>query len=163
MGQQNACICVCVCVCFADASPPQQRPLQLAAAQTQHQMQRAVLLDVVVLQGLEPVCRLGKCVKGYVGRSVLGGCENVKETDGPTHTYTHEGLSSTRTELLPAEDEALLVGGDALLLRDLGLDLVDGVPLLHVHRDGLPVQRLDVDLSGRFDGPCGGIACQSMN
>merc|ERR1719482_1970259 len=49
-------------------------------------------------------------------------------------------------ELLAREDEALLVGRDALLVLDLGLDVVDRVGGLHVERDGLAGQRLDEDL-----------------
>ena len=40
-------------------------------------------------------------------------------------------------ELLAREDQALLVGGDALLVLDLGLDVVDGVGRLHLEGDGL--------------------------
>jgi hypothetical protein len=40
-------------------------------------------------------------------------------------------------ELLPGEDEALLIGGDALLVLDLGLDVVDGVRGLDIEGDGL--------------------------
>ena len=49
-------------------------------------------------------------------------------------------------QLLAGEDEALLVRGDALLVLDLGLDVVDGVARLDVKRDGLARQRLDEDL-----------------
>ena len=40
-------------------------------------------------------------------------------------------------ELLAGEDETLLVGGDALLVLDLGLDVVNGVGGLDVESDGL--------------------------
>ena len=40
-------------------------------------------------------------------------------------------------ELLAREDQALLVGRDALLVLDLGLDVVDGVGRLHLEGDGL--------------------------
>ena len=40
-------------------------------------------------------------------------------------------------ELLAREDQALLVGGDALLVLDLGLDVVDGVGRLNLEGDGL--------------------------
>ena len=40
-------------------------------------------------------------------------------------------------QLLTREDQALLVGGDALLVLDLGLDVVDGVGRLHLEGDGL--------------------------
>merc|ERR1719171_2769932 len=51
-------------------------------------------------------------------------------------------------ELLPGEDEPLLVRRDALLVLDLGLDVVDGVGGLHVERDRLPGERLHEDLHG---------------
>ena len=40
-------------------------------------------------------------------------------------------------ELLPGEDEALLVGRDALLVLDFGFDLVDGVGGVDFERYGL--------------------------
>ena len=40
-------------------------------------------------------------------------------------------------ELLPGENETLLVGRDPLLVLDLSLDVVDGVRGLHFQRDGL--------------------------
>jgi hypothetical protein len=46
----------------------------------------------------------------------------------------------------------LLIRRDPLLLRDFRLDFIDAVPLFHVHRDGLPVQSLDVDLDGSEGG-----------
>jgi len=47
---------------------------------------------------------------------------------------------------LAGEDEALLIGGDALLVLDLGLDILDGVRRLNVEGDGLAGQSLDEDL-----------------
>ena len=40
-------------------------------------------------------------------------------------------------ELLPGEDETLLIGGDALLVLDLGFDVVNCVRWLDVEGDGL--------------------------
>ena len=65
-----------------------------SAAQAQHQVQRALLLDVVV------------------------------------------GESAAVLQLLARKDEALLVGGDAFLVLDLGLDSVDGVGGLDFEGDG---------------------------
>ena len=65
-----------------------------AAAQAQHQVQRRLLLDVVVRERA----------------AVL--------------------------ELLAREDQALLVRGDALLVLDLGLDVLDRVRGLDLERDG---------------------------
>ena len=51
-------------------------------------------------------------------------------------------------ELLAGEDETLLVGGNALLVLDLGLDVVNGVRGLDIEGDGLAGQGLDEDLHG---------------
>ena len=51
-------------------------------------------------------------------------------------------------ELLAREDQALLVGRDALLVLDLGLDVVDRVRRLNLKGDGLARQSLDEDLHG---------------
>ena len=48
--------------------------------------------------------------------------------------------------LLTCEDEALLVGRNALLVLDLGLHVVDRVGGLDLERDGLAGERLDEDL-----------------
>jgi len=49
-------------------------------------------------------------------------------------------------ELLSSEDESLLIGWDALLVLDLGLDVLDGVAWLDLKGDGLTSQCLDEDL-----------------
>ena len=49
-------------------------------------------------------------------------------------------------ELLAREDEALLVGRDALLVLNLLLDVLDGVRRLDVERDRLAREGLDEDL-----------------
>ena len=49
-------------------------------------------------------------------------------------------------ELLASEDKTLLVGRDALLVLDLGLDVVDGVRGLDLEGDGLSGEGLHEDL-----------------
>ena len=49
-------------------------------------------------------------------------------------------------ELLAGKDEALLIWGNALLVLDLRLHVVDGVGRLHLQRNGLAGQRLDENL-----------------
>ena len=49
-------------------------------------------------------------------------------------------------KLLAGEDQALLVGGDALLVLNLGLDVIDGVGGLDLEGNGLSCQGLDEDL-----------------
>merc|ERR1712241_1431782 len=54
--------------------------------------------------------------------------------------------SSSILQLLSSKDQPLLVRGDALLVLDLGLDILNGVRRLHLQGDGLPGQCLDEDL-----------------
>ena len=49
-------------------------------------------------------------------------------------------------KLLASEDQPLLVRGDALLVLDLGLDVLDGVGGLDLKGDGLASQGLYKDL-----------------
>ena len=56
------------------------------------------------------------------------------------------GEGAAVLELLAGEDQALLVRGDALLVLDLGLDVLDGVRGLHIEGDGLTREGLDEDL-----------------
>ena len=56
------------------------------------------------------------------------------------------GESAAVFELLAGEDQALLVWGNALLVLDLGLDVVDGVARLDLKGDGLAGEGLDEDL-----------------
>ena len=56
------------------------------------------------------------------------------------------GEGSPVLELLPGEDEPLLVWGDALLILDLGLNVLDGIRRLHLESDGLAGQSFDKDL-----------------
>merc|ERR1719159_334895 len=75
-----------------------------AAAQPEHQMQRRLLLDIVVRQ-----------------RAAI-------------------------FELLPRENQALLVRRDAFFVLNFGLHVVYGVRGLDIKRDRLPRQRLHEDL-----------------
>ena len=56
------------------------------------------------------------------------------------------GKSAAVLELLAGEDEALLVGGDALLVLNLGLDVVDGVRRLDFEGNRLAGEGLDENL-----------------
>ena len=49
-------------------------------------------------------------------------------------------------ELLAGKDESLLVWGDALLVLNLSLDVVNGVGRLHLKGDGLASEGLNKDL-----------------
>ena len=54
--------------------------------------------------------------------------------------------SSSIFQLLSSKDQPLLVWGDALLVLDLGLDILNGVRRLHLQGDGLASQGLHKDL-----------------
>ena len=81
--------------------------LLAAAAEAEHQVERRLLLDVVV------------------------------------------GERAAVLELLAREDEALLVGRDALLVLDLRLHVLDRVGRLDLERHRLAREGLDEDLRGR--------------
>merc|ERR1712018_426836 len=72
-----------------------------ASSQSEHEMEGALLLDVVV------------------------------------------GESPSVLQLLASEDQSLLVWGNAFLILDLGLDVLNGVRGLHLEGDGLASQGLD--------------------
>jgi hypothetical protein len=85
---------------------------------------------------------------------VLGG-ESLERGLNDTTTETEDkvksrllldvvvGKGTTILELLSGEDQALLVRGNALLVLDLGLDVVDGVGGLDLKGDGLARKGLD--------------------
>ena len=50
------------------------------------------------------------------------------------------GQGAAVLQLLASKDQALLVWGDALLVLDLGLHILDGVRRLHLQGDGLPCE-----------------------
>ena len=56
------------------------------------------------------------------------------------------GQGSAILKLLSGEDQSLLVWRDALLVLNLGLDVLDGVGWLNVQGDGLSSEGLDEDL-----------------
>ncbi len=56
-------------------------------------------------------------------------------------------------ELLAGENEALLVGGDALLVLDLGLDVLNGVARLYLQGDGLACRWRGSGRQVRWAGP----------
>jgi len=56
--------------------------------------------------------------------------------------------SATVLELLSGKDEALLVRRDALLILDLGLDIVNSITRFNLEGDGFPCESLYEDLHG---------------
>jgi hypothetical protein len=54
--------------------------------------------------------------------------------------------SAAILELLAGKNESLLIGGDALLVLDLGLDILNSVRRLNIEGDGLAGKSLDEDL-----------------
>ena len=67
------------------------------------------------------------------------------------------GEGAAVLELLAGEDEALLVGGDALLVLDLRLDVVDRVRGLNLQGDGLAGDCVRWTVVDRGGVPRGGI------
>jgi hypothetical protein len=67
----------------------------------------------------------------------------VKQQEVLVGTYRWGGAI---LQLLASEDESLVVRGDAFLILDLGLDVVNGIRGLHLQGDGLAGEGLDKDL-----------------
>ncbi len=59
------------------------------------------------------------------------------------------GQRSSILELFAGENQTLLIGGDALLVLDLRLDVIDGVAGLDIEGDGLAREGFDEYLHGR--------------
>ena len=57
------------------------------------------------------------------------------------------GKRAAVLELLAGKDQALLVGGNALLVLDLGLDIVDGVRGLDLEGDGLTCEDVECNVA----------------
>jgi len=87
---------------------------------------------------------------GFAGQSLHEdlhtAAESEDEMEGAFLLDVVIGKSSAVLELLPGEDESLLVGRDPFLVLDLGLDILDGVTGLDLEGDGLAGQSLDKDL-----------------
>merc|ERR1712032_951507 len=87
---------------------------------------------------------------GLAGKSLNEDLHTTTETENKMESGllldVVVGEGAAVLELLASEDESLLIGRDALLVLDLGLDVVDGVGWLNLKSDGLASQGLDEDL-----------------
>jgi len=103
--------------------------------------------------GLDRLDRVGRLHLESDGLSSQGLHEDLHATtetedqvEGGLFLNVVIGKSAPILELLPGEDQALLVGGDALLVLNLSLHRLDGVGRLHLEGDGLARKGLDEDL-----------------
>ena len=76
----------------------------------------------------------------------LATSESEDEMEGRLLLNVVVRKGSAILKLLTSEDESLLVWGDALLILDLGLDVLNGVCGLNIKGDGLTSESLDEDL-----------------
>jgi hypothetical protein len=152
----------------------------LTTAETEHQVEGGLLLDVVVskcasiLELLASkdkpllvrgdallVLDLGLDIVDGVGRLNLKGdslaSQGLNEDLHASPETEHQVKGALLLDvvvskrapvlkLLAGEDEPLLVRRDALLVLDLGLDVVNGVGRLHLEGDGLAGEGLNEDL-----------------
>merc|ERR1719445_2278827 len=72
--------------------------------------------------------------------------ESEDQVEGALLLDVVVGESPSILELLPSENQSLLVGWDSLLVLDFSLDVLDGVAGLDLQGDGLAGQSLDEDL-----------------
>lgn len=76
--------------------------------------------------------------------ALLGAASEAKdEMEGRLFLDVVVGEGTAVFELLASEDQALLVGWDALLVLDFRLDIVDGIGRLHLKGDRLAREGLD--------------------
>merc|ERR1719154_221445 len=113
----------------------------------------AVVVNLVVLEDGEldlPVLVLDLLGGGVVLLLALLGTspQPEDEVEGGLLLDVVVGEGPAVLQLLAGEDQPLLVRGDALLVLDLGLDILDGVRGLHLQGDGLPRECLHEDLHG---------------
>jgi hypothetical protein len=109
-----------------------QSGLDDATTQTQHQVQRGLcnMKGGMFHRLKRGIGTIAKCGLKY-NLTFL----NVVVRQGPAIL-----------QLFAGEDQPLLVGRDALLVLDLGLDILDGVRGLHLEGDGLAREGLHEDL-----------------
>ncbi|KAH8912550.1 hypothetical protein BR93DRAFT_83684 [Coniochaeta sp. PMI_546] len=61
----------------------------------------------------------------------------------PSESFATRKTKTPPKPIHPGEDQALLVWGNALLILNLRLHIVDGVRRLHLQGDGLACEGLD--------------------
>merc|ERR1712190_706731 len=81
-----------------------------------------------------------------LSHSLVSSPETEDKVEGGLLLDVVVGEGPAVLKLLASEDQPLLVRGDALLVLDLGLDVLDGVGGLDLKGDGLASQGLDEDL-----------------
>jgi len=116
----------------------------------------ALLLSAV--RGTRGEASVTLAADGLLAVELLGeeGKAGVVDAAAKTEDEVEGGLlldivvreSSAVLELLAGEDETLLIRGNALLVLDLGLHVVNGVGGLNIEGDGLARKGLDENLHG---------------
>jgi hypothetical protein len=121
------------------------RHLRRAAAQAEDEVERAPLFAVAA---------------GERGGVLKAAAQAEHEVQRGLLLDVVVGEAAAVLELLAGEDEALLVGRDALLVLDLALDHVDGVGGLDLERDGLAGQCFHEHLHASAGGFLNTGACE---
>jgi hypothetical protein len=110
----------------------------------------ALLVLDLGLDILNGVCGLDVKSDGLAGQSLDEDLhttsESEDEMEGGLLLDVVVGEGSAVFELLSSEDKSLLIGRDALLILDLGLDVLNGVSGLNIEGDGLACKGLDENL-----------------
>ena len=83
----------------------------------------------------------GRC-RGLLDKNLHATTQAEHQVEGGLLLDVVVSQGAAILQLLAGKDQALLVWGDALLVLDLGLDILDGVRGLHLEGDGLASQGL---------------------
>ena len=110
----------------------------------------ALLVLNLGLDIVDSVARLDLKSDGLASKSLDEDLHTTAETqdkvEGRFLLNVVVGESATVFKLLSSKDETLLIRGDAFLVLDLGLDVVNGIAGLDLEGDGFAGESLDKDL-----------------
>merc|ERR1712038_417999 len=118
-----------------------------------------LILDLCldVFNGVRGLNLKGDCLssEGF-DKDLHTSSQSENQVEGRLLLYVVVRKSSSILQLLASKDQPLLVWGNALLVLNLGLDILNGVRRLHLQGDGLASQGLDKNLhtSSQSQHPC---------
>jgi len=125
----------------------------LVGALSPQSLNLAIAVDLVVLEdgqlGLLPLVLDLLWGGVHLLLSLLGATTQTEDqVEGGLLLNVVVAQGAAIFELFSSEDETLLIWGNAFLVLDLGLDIVDGIRGFDLEGDGLAREGLDEDLHG---------------
>jgi hypothetical protein len=94
-------------------------------------------------------CHHGRVVEDTAGDLTMSASQTQHQMQGGFLLNIVIAQCTTILELFASKNQALLIGRNAFLVLNLGLDIVNRIGRFHIQRDGLARERLDENL-GKF-------------